>query len=70
MLAAGGLAAFGLALGDRVDLANLGDDYRNRHFRAGLGRAFVHVSVGPALDVVMVGGVIVTIGTMLASSDR
>lgn len=70
VLTAAGLAAFGLALSDRVDLSNVGDDYRQRYISDTAIRALVHVTVGPALLVVMAGGVIATIGALFATRDR
>jgi hypothetical protein len=70
VMAAAALASFGLALNDRIDLDNVGDDYRQRYISDSAIRALVHVTVGPALVVVMAGGLIATIGALLASRDR
>jgi hypothetical protein len=70
VVAACGLAAFGLALSDRIDLNNAGDDYRHQFFRENGLRGLVQVTIGPALYVAMAGGIIVTIGAVLASRDR
>jgi hypothetical protein len=65
-IAAAGLATLALAFSDRLDLRNLGDDYRADNHIAGV----VHVTIGPALYVVMAGGLIATVGAVLASRDR
>jgi hypothetical protein len=70
VVAACGLAAFGLALSDRLDLSSAGDDYRREFLRGNQLRGLVQVTVGPALYVVMAGGLIATIGAVLASRDR
>jgi hypothetical protein len=70
VVAACGLAAFGLALSDRFDLSNAGDDYRREFFRSNQLRGLVQVTIGPALYVAMAGGLIATIGAVLASRDR
>jgi hypothetical protein len=70
VVAACGLAAFGLALSDRLDLSNAGDDYRREFFRDNQLRGLVQVTIGPALYVAMAGGLIATIGAVLASRDR
>jgi hypothetical protein len=70
VVAACGLAAFGLALSDRFDLNDAGDDYRREFFRNNELRGLVHVTIGPALYVAMAGGLIATIGAVLASRDR
>jgi hypothetical protein len=51
------LAALGMAIYDRSDLEDTGS-------------AAVHVSAGPALYVAIGGGVVATIGALLASRDR
>lgn len=70
VVAACGLAAFGLALSDRLDLSNAGDDYRREFFGSNQLRGLVQVTIGPALYVAMAGGLIATIGAVLASRDR
>jgi hypothetical protein len=70
VLTAAGLASFGLALSDRINLNDVGDDYRQRYISDRAIGALVHVTVGPALIVVMAGGVIATIGALFASRDR
>ena len=55
VIAAAGLAAFGFALYDRIDLNDASD---------AVGATF-----GPALYVAMVGGIIATVGGMLVSRD-
>jgi hypothetical protein len=70
VVAACGLAAFGLALSDRLDLSDASDDYRREFLRTNPLRGLVKVTVGPALYVAMAGGLIATIGAVLASRDR
>ncbi len=55
VIAAAGLAAFGFALYDRIDLNDASD---------AVGATF-----GPALYVAMAGGIVATVGAMLVSRD-
>jgi hypothetical protein len=70
VVAACGLAAAGLALSDRFDLGDAGADYRRAYFSNNQLRGLVQVTIGPALYVAIAGGVIATIGAVLASRDR
>jgi hypothetical protein len=69
LVAACGLAAFGLAVSDRFDLDNVGNDYRHKFFNDSQARGLVQVTIGPALYVVIAGGLIVAIGAVLASRE-
>jgi hypothetical protein len=70
VMTAAALAAFGLALSDRIDLRNVGDDYRQRYISDSAIQALVHATVGPALLVVMAGGIVAAIGGLLAARER
>jgi hypothetical protein len=67
--AACSLAAIGLAVHDRIDLDDLGNQIRNRYPSGDAATAVVHVTVGPALYIVIAGGVLATIGALLAARD-
>jgi len=64
------LAALGLAIYDRIDLDDVGRELRSRIAHDNPAAGIVHVTIGPALYVAMAGGVIATIGAVLASRDR
>lgn len=69
-VAACGLAALGLAVYDRIRLDDVGDDLRQRIYRDAHASGVVHVSIGPALYIVIAGAILATIGAVLASRDR
>jgi hypothetical protein len=71
LVAAGGLAAFGFALYDRIDLDSQTDEMRRQLTRgANPYRGLVNVSIGPAVYVAMAGGIIAAVGAVMASRDR
>jgi hypothetical protein len=70
VVAACGLAVFGFALYNRIDLDSQTDDLRRQLTRNNPYKGLVHVSIGPAVYVAMAGGILATIGAVMASRDR
>jgi hypothetical protein len=62
------LAALGLAIYDWIDLDDAGSEMREHLGTTVVG--VVHVTIGPSVYLAMAGGLIATIGAVLASRDR
>jgi hypothetical protein len=69
VVAACSLAALGLAVHDRIDLDDVGSEIQSRLAASGTTGS-VHVSIGPALYIAIVGGIVATVGAVIAARDR
>jgi hypothetical protein len=69
VVAACSLAALGIAIHDRVDLNNLAGEIRDRFARSDAATGIVHVTIGPAVYIAIAGGVVATVGAILAARD-
>ena len=69
VVAACSLAALGLAVHDRIDLDDVGSEIQSRLAASGTTGS-VHVSIGPALYIAIAGGIVATVGAVIAARDR